>query len=123
MFNACSLLASLAILFYVLKFRVHVHVTYTSSSRGLGAARKRGRMVSSDPTVPRNSGPVACQSSTRAARQIPDSVVWGDIASGLVNLGAPKRKAEVAAQRAVEQHPDASFEIQFSVALQEVRAA
>jgi hypothetical protein len=111
MFSSACLLFSLAILYFVLRYRVHIHINVTSS-RHSSEARKGLRAADSSSSF----GPTAM---TRPA----ESVVLGDIASALVNLGAPKAQAKAAAIRAVREHPDADFNLQFSVALQEVGRA
>jgi hypothetical protein len=147
MFSALlCLLASSAILFYVLRFRVHVHVTYapTTSRRcsSSSPARKRGTATETPrqtATVPQSlSGRRAEAEGTDARLRYRASEQHGpedatamtrpvqtieDIASGLVNLGAQKRPALLAARKAVRDYPDADFDIQFSIAIQEVRAA
>jgi hypothetical protein len=133
MFSPICLFASFIILFLVFRFRVHIHVTYTPTiSRSTSVARKgrrAARTVGADASTattrpikfvpvasnqPERSGPIACQPTERAAR-IPD------IQSALVNLGAAKKASREAAVQAVLEHPDASFDVQFSVALQGVR--
>jgi len=130
---SCLLLTS-AILFYIIKFRVHVriHVDYSRPTSRVGATRKGDTAFSSEPVSPQGSR--LTRKPGRRAESIddrvcstattrPDSVVWGDITSALVNLGASKAKARAAAMKACQEHPDADFNLQFSVALQEVRAA
>ncbi len=66
MFSALCLITSAAVLFFVLRFRVHVHVTYTRTSSGT-RPRKKGesaaRSVSAPPSLTRLTTarrPAAC---------------------------------------------------------------
>ena len=159
MFNLFCLLASSAILFYVIKYRVHVHVTLTTSRRTSEAREGRraekipiGVETSTATTRPETEAPnraiakplrgkqvnqrMSCCSvsemqpsagigaSLATEQHAPLGSAISDVTSALVNLGASKGKARAAALKACKEHPDASFDIQFSVALQEVwRAA
>jgi hypothetical protein len=118
MFNVVWLIGSAAILFFIVKYRVHVHITYTPSGSRRPTARKSGRRAEARADL----GPTA---KTRPVlfSQTPESIVWGDIASALVNLGASKQQARSAARQALAEHPDASFDIQMTVALQKVGKA
>ncbi len=184
MFSAFCLLSVSAILFFIIKYRVHVHVTLQvpgnaqSSRRG----RKTGRGDSTLP-LPSNSPEVLYDAATRhedkqesvrhaairkavrdpkgardpealrgpgassagTARMAetpkqtqaptqdrtrpvvisatPESIVWGDVASALVNLGADKKQARAAAMKACREYPDAPFNSVFTAALQEVGRA
>ena len=120
MFSLFCLLASSAILFFILKYRVHVHVTLTSSRDSIHASRGKGRRAESPR---RKTGSIATTRPIQPIAAVPESIVWGDIASGLVNLGAGKREARAAAQKACRENPDASFNSVFTVALQEVGRA
>jgi hypothetical protein len=137
MFSSACLLASLAILFYVLKYRVHVHVTYTPSSRRKGEARKGVPAVtrSGDPSLSGRRAEASLRQKslqpTAMTRPVhPESVVWGDqettpildIQSALVNLGAKPKRAKAAAEHVLRNWPDADFSTQLRAALQEVAA-
>ena len=139
MFSAVCLLLSSAILFYVLKYRVHLHVSYTRPTSRVGATRKGSPQVSSEPATPQKgsrcdsarkmgrraeSTPMTGVCSTATTRPVPfDSVVWGDITSALVNLGASKVDARFAAKKALLEHAQESFDIQLSAALQNIGRA
>lgn len=136
MFSSACLLVSAVILFYVFKYRVHVHVTYTrTKSRRVGSpSRKSGRMVASDVCGGdlEFSGNRQSRESlhTAVAPVHPESVVWGDqettpildIQSALVNLGAKPKRARAAAEHVLRNWPDADFSTQLRAALQEVAA-
>lgn len=112
------LVGSIAILFFILKYRVHVHVTLTNSRDArsvMKGRRAEKRLVGADvSTATTRPVPIAI---------VPESVVWGDIASGLVNLGASKAQARIAARKACREYPDADFNSVFTAALQEVGRA
>jgi len=138
--NLLFFLFSLAILFFVVRFRIHVHVVYQGSSRDYSRPRpKSGRSTprlqySSDAGSPATrpesfSGrraeadrqPVARLTSAPTAMTPP--VQFFDVQSALVNLGAPKAKARATAQRVCQQHPGAGFDQLVRIAIQEVQAA
>ncbi len=124
MLSAFCLLATSAILFFIIKYRVHVHVTYTpTSSRGRKIARNPGRRAATLACANSLSSTAMTRPVKLQAIEHPESVVWGDIASGLVNLGASKADARRAARKACTEYPDADFNAQFTVALQEVGRA
>jgi len=123
-FNALSLLISLAILFFVIRFRIHVHVVYQGSSWVASPRRKQ-------------AGVKACSSSTRAllpisGRRAAETAVTSealptamtlpvqDLQSALVNLGASKSRARATAQKVCQQHPGAGFDQLVRIAIQEV---
>jgi len=130
---SCLLLTS-AILFCIIKFRVHVriHVDYSRPTSRVGATRKGDTAFSSEPVSPQGSR--LTRKPGRRAESIddrvcstattgPDSVVWGDITSALVNLGASKMDARSAAKKALLDHAQESFDIQLSAALQNIGRA
>jgi hypothetical protein len=108
LFSALCLSLSILILYFVLRYRIHIHVT--CQVPGWSRKSSRRKRVASYPA--RNSA---------AIEAVHPSIAASDLASALVNLGARKRPALAAAVRAIEQHPDASFDLQFSVALQQMR--
>lgn len=120
MFSTLCLIITSAILFFILKYRVHVHVTYTPTSSRVTARKGRRAEEATGTDARTRHGPALPQAMTRPAKD-PGSIVWGDITSALVNLGAPKAKAQAAAQKAVRQFPD-SFDDQLRAAIQEVAA-
>jgi len=141
MFASASLLISLAILFFVIRFRIHVHVVYQGSPWVASPRRKQ-------------AGVKACSSSTRAllpleapnrATAMKLGEIQGngqvrrghpysqrnehvapecsDLQSALVNLGASKSRARTTAQKVCQQHPGADFDQLVRIAIQEVQAA
>jgi hypothetical protein len=131
MIGPISLLLSLAILYWVLKYRVHIHVTYTplrgreprrgSAKPRTGEDRPHQFAGSVPPSRPRIS-PRSIASDVSAAESVihPESVVWGDISSALVNLGTPKTKARSIASKVCKEHAgEQSFEDLLRLAIQE----
>lgn len=79
MFSAACLLTSAAILFFVLRYRVHIHVTYAGSRPRSRAARTAApRSTAADTELVsalRNLGcsaPAAKKAATRAAAEAPN---------------------------------------------------
>ena len=122
MFNFFCLLVSIGTLVFILRYRIHVHVVYSSSRRD---SRPRAK----------SAGSKACP-HTRAALPISGRQTTGqltseaqpvasrpgpvqDLASALVNLGASKASARAAALRAYQQAPNASFDELVRIAIQE----
>src|SRR6267154_2423066 len=71
MFSASCLIGSLAILFYVLKSRVHVHVTLTSLRDSIHASRGKGRRAEASSRETFGGTTLAsCQKSTAMTRPV-----------------------------------------------------
>jgi hypothetical protein len=87
-FNAILFLASCAILYFVLKYRIHLHVEY--SPRKAHRAHRRGVAPSTPSEAP--ASPVSVQ-------------MLADLESALVNLGASKPEARTRAAAAIAQGP------------------
>jgi hypothetical protein len=121
--NVLCLVGSIAILFYVLKYRVHLDlkVTLTSSRDSIHASRGKGRRAEAGCLT--SPSPIATTRPVQPIAAVPESVVWGDIASALVNLGASKADARRAAMRACKEWPNSDFNSVFTAALQEVGRA
>ena len=122
MFNLLSLLFSIGTLAFILRYRIHVHVVYSSSRRD---SRPRAKSAGSKacphtrtalPISGRRAGGVS-QSSEAPTVAMTRPVQ--DLASALVNLGASKASARAAALRAYQQAPNASFDELVRIAIQE----
>ena len=82
-----------AVLFYVVKYRIHIYAKYEPSSRISG---KRVR-----PAI---------------SREHPDTE---ELVQTLVNLGAKQKTAQAAVIRAIENSPDQNFDQVLRLAIQE----
>lgn len=109
--GAGALLISAAILFYVIRYRVHVHVTYTAPA-GRRPRHHRSPKPASGSAIARTVEPTR---STAAKSSEASSL----ISSALVNLGAKPRDARAAAERAIQANPAAPFETLLRKAIQE----
>jgi hypothetical protein len=109
MFTTFSFLISSAILFFVLRYRVHVVVTYTlpGSPRGIRSPVRSQRATDRSSLVTPGR-----QAETTSCRP-----VQADVESALVNLGCKKLKAREIAARACQQHQD--FDGALRLAIQE----
>jgi len=104
MLSAACLLVSAAILFYILKYRVHIHVTY-EAQRTPGRSERKGRTVSAKVGA-------ATRSTVRPIRQRLERDEPGsskldrsgdnlrEVTSALINLGCAPAHARKAAARA-----------------------
>ena len=88
--NVFMFLASAAMLFYVIKYRIHLHVEYAKRS-GRGGRKARQEQSA------RRSGQQGVASA--------DSPLEKDLISALENLGASKEEARARAAEAVAQGP------------------
>jgi len=136
MFSLFCLLASIAILCFVLKFRVHVHLHVEcspSSSRGVRHVRvKAGKGYSESPlaslsgrrseAINRTPLPVEAPLSNRPVPSQETTPIQ-DLQSALVNLGAKPHRAKAAAEHVCRNLPQAPFDTLLRVAIQEVQAA
>lgn len=128
MISASCFLFSASVLFFVLKYRVHIHVTYAPriDRRAVRDLRWPRPAVSShgdhQDTMARvarmGKKPVAESPIGRSAPLAIATAAHSDIVSALVNLGCSKSEAREAAKRAVEQGP-AEFESLLRRAIQE----
>ena len=114
MFTAFSLIVSSAILFFVLRYRVHVHVTYTprTSRRVSRYAPEAGRQDSR----PCRPTPAAQQGGTRQRESLANlgggskgNPLASDLISALIGLGSKPAAAKKATERALA-HQDQDFE-------------
>lgn len=127
MFSAISLAASTAILFFVLRYRVHVHVTYTPrpSTRSTRSAREAGRRVP-EPSRPIKAAPVRAEGQRAGVANLGGGShglpLASDLESALVNLGTKKAIARKAAERAM-YHQDADFTAALRRAIDYARCA
>jgi hypothetical protein len=92
--NGILFLASCAILAFVLRYRVHLHVEYTPRP-----SRKRHRRVHSERATIRGTKPAAVLTDP-----LVESTVR-DLESALVNLGATKEEAKARARAAIAEGP------------------
>jgi len=123
MVSTVCLILSISILFFILKFRVHIHVTYTRASSGRRAEARAKRTGSCTPdlqpiakTRPDSTGTrgrnvAGTPSSTTRGSKTPGKVCGtprlNDLVSALMGLGSSRTIAKEAAQRALfHQDPD-----------------
>jgi len=118
MFSTLCLTLSSGILFYVLKYRVHIHVTYTpkrSKSQNSIGRRKQGDKTLFVPIPDIGRGTVSRldQPAARLGQRGPDHDESDDrirrgseIQSALRNLGAKPATARAAAAKAIAQTND-----------------
>jgi hypothetical protein len=115
MFSATCLILSAAILFYILKYRVHIHVHITRESSGIRQSVRPARpaKVSSVPRhAPKsddrlrmlNTGLSPSGSGTRENES--QQATTADLVSALRNLGATSGAARIAAARAAKETQD-----------------
>lgn len=102
MLNLLSPLVCIAILFYVLKYRVHIHVTYTKNeSSRAGSQSRRSRVSGKVPGDQRAAaGPRAHDRNLDHVRTEASSSALRDITSALINQGCTPAHARKAAARA-----------------------
>ncbi len=104
MFSAAALLIASVMLFYVLKYRVHVHVTYTP--RPSGKHRRRIATAVHDIQEPTQERPVSRRSVSRESLNPSAAVATTDIVSALRNLGCSPGVAKQAAHKATQEAQD-----------------
>lgn len=108
MFSLFALLASLSVLYFVLRYRVHVNITYQATNRQASVRRpvpvdnilRKRAGYSSVPVVASGNG------------------IYRDLQSALVGLGCSKPAAKIAADKAVSAGP-ADFDVLLRRAIQE----
>jgi len=124
MFASVCLLFSLAILFFVVRFRIHVHVVYQGSPWVASPRRKQAGVKACSPTtralLPISGRRAAVMAVSSEALPTAITRPAQDLQSALVNLGANKAKARATAQRVCQQHPGAGFDQLVRIAIQEV---
>jgi len=98
--NLILFLASAGILFYVLRFRVHIHILY----------QRRTKPTENHPSPANSKRPVHPAAAPQAV---------SDLTSALQNLGCKTAKARVVAERVYQQAPRARFEILLREAIRE----
>ena len=100
--NVGLFFASVAILFFVLRYRVHLHLEYAPRTRKnrrmLCADSHRGKPIREEPT------PEEARQQTEPSWTAPAQMVT-DLESALVNLGASKPEARKRATAAMAQGP------------------
>lgn len=108
--NAALFILSVAILYFILKYRVHVHVQYSRRGATSARARKGGEILSTE----------ALEDGHRAmSRREPLQPTTRDITSALVNLGCDRAKALEVAKRVQKAHPGVGFDGLLREALRE----
>lgn len=108
MLSSILFFTSLAILFYVIRYRVHVHIEISSSP---SRQRVKGRRAEARNEV-----------AAPTAKTRPDFSRVQEISSALVNLQAKPGRAKAAAEHVVRNWPNLSFEQQVWEAVKEVQA-
>lgn len=103
MLNTILFFFSVAILFWVLRYRVHVHVTYQGHQKPI---------KSRSPAIARRIEPRVCGGQAGEG-------VQNDLKSALVNLGCAKEKARNVAQKVYSQSPEADFSVLLKQAIRE----
>ena len=98
--NLILFLASASILFFVLRYRVHVHVLYQNP----------GRKPGNHPSPLRGMRPGHLEA-------VPQAV--SDLTSALHNLGCGAAKARTVAQKVYQQTPQANFDLLLKQAIRE----
>lgn len=108
MFSALALILSASVLYFVLRYRVHIHVEYTPKA---GTRRNV-------------AGTSASKARVRASGEVPPRVNLqeAELISALVNLGTSKPRAKEAAGRALF-HQDLEFETALRRAIDYARMA
>lgn len=91
--NLALLISTAAMLFYIVRYRIHLHVEYTPLKH------KRGRKHSRSTTPPSEPGRVAAENPGGG------SAVARDLESALVNLGASRKEAQERTAAALAQGP------------------
>lgn len=101
--NLILFFVSSGILFWVLRYRVHIHITYQ------GQPQKTRR---SPAAALRRAAPRVCGGAAGASTQ-------ADISSALINLGCPRTKAFDIAMKVFDQSPSADFTVLLKQAIRE----
>jgi len=113
------------ILFYVVKYRVHVHVSYQKSRREPKTPHRDGPYCPIDPRRDRMTEyETGRRRVYRKNVQPPaDPNTAALLRDTLVSLGASKQQANKAASRAISLNPSTPFEGLLRAAIQETTAA
>ena len=90
-FNLALFLSTAAMLFFILRYRIHVHIEYTPRH-----SRRRGSSSAGISRPPRVAGKLPGEECTPVTR---------DLISALVNLGAKKKEAQERAAAAIAEGP------------------
>lgn len=112
--NALLFFSSAFILWYVIKYRIHVHINISNSRCPLSSARKTGRRAAA-------RGSLLPTAKTRPVNSQETTPVL-DIQSALVNLGCKPHRARAAAEHVTRNWPEKDFNSQLRAAIQEVAA-
>lgn len=128
MIGVLSLLFSLAILYFVVRYRVHVsiRVSYDDgrNKSDAGSSRSGGSRVRPGVGTKGRVSPIGIRKgpASNHATVASNGGNIGDIISALVNLGCSKSEARIAAERAMSKGPGDLEEL-LRRAIQEARAA
>jgi hypothetical protein len=93
-FNLALFISTAAMLFYIVRYRIHLHVEYTPIR-----SRRHSRRAQASRSIASGVGRVAPVDSGEAAG------VAQDLQSALVNLGASSKEARERASAAIAQGP------------------
>jgi hypothetical protein len=106
-FNLALFISTAAMLFYVMRYRIHLHIEYQPRrNRRTTIHGTRRHRFGSCPSIQEPEG-AAVDSGEAAAAKLK---VFQDLQSALVNLGASKAEARERATVAIAQAPDADFD-------------
>ena len=109
------LVALATALFVVLRFRVHIHVTYQSPGRQGG---KVSAIAASRPKRQQRAGEISGEVSPPQLASASKEQI-AELASALVNLGCKRQRAREIASRALELAPEADFDALLKWAIRE----
>ena len=120
-FNLALFLSTAAMLFFILRYRIHVHIEYTprhSRRRGPQSGSTANRLPSADRAAVgfddyasfcySGSSSAGISRPPRVAGKLPGeecTPVTRDLISALVNLGATKKEAQERAAAAIAEGP------------------
>lgn len=110
---AIALALSAAAVYFVIRYRVHIHISYTPPPAG---RRPSGYLFSSPSGRRRRSAAHHCTYCGKTEAQDRAETIR-TLTSALVNLGAPRKKAAAAAERAAAHA--GSFEERLRIAIKE----
>ena len=117
MFSALCLLLSIAILFFILRYRVHVHVSYTPRVPGRRAEASR-------PTATTRPGNIRQRGKLANLGGGGEAVALADLTSALRGLGCTAAQARTAAERALDQRlPDFADTLKAAIQFAQKQAA
>jgi len=126
-----------AVLYFVLKHRVHIHIAYqsrgqeprrTATAEQMPAARQAARAARANRKAG-DDGPLQFTQAPRTTSRVVnlpsgargsfDSVVWGDLTSALINLGCKEKRARQIVSRLQAEAPKEEFDALLRRAIKE----